>query len=160
MISLIEGKARERRTHRSVHESKARCPAGGHPMWTRRCWSPLPRRGCSRRRRWRTRGLLRGRLSHDLRSVRSSPSSPSMSTGWDTPRTSLCAGSSMSGAWSYSTSIRLGCCTSPASSPSVRPSSGWSRMWTSFDGSSLGEPCRRGSWLGPRRLVALPCRRS
>ena len=35
-------------------------------MWTRRCWPPSPRRGCSRRRRWRTRGLLRGRLLQHL----------------------------------------------------------------------------------------------
>ena len=36
-------------------------------MWMRRCWPPSPRRGCSRRRRWRTGGVLcQGRLFRDL----------------------------------------------------------------------------------------------
>jgi hypothetical protein len=91
---------------------------------------------------------------------RLSPSSPSTSMGLNIPCTSSYAVSSMSGAWSCSTSIRLGCCTLLVSSPSVRPSSGWSRTWTSSSGSSLGEPCRRGSHPELRRLGALPCRRS
>ena len=48
----------------------------------------------------------------------------------------------------------------PSSSPSTRPSLGWSRMWTSSGGSSPGGPCRRGSRLGTRWLVASSCRRS
>jgi len=123
------------------------------------CWSPSPRRGCFRRRRWRTRGLLRqGKAFRDLGPTRLSPSLPSTSVGWDTPRTGSCAGSSMSGAWSCSTSTRLGCCTSPALSPSMRPSSGWSRTWISSGSSSLGEPCQRGTHPESRRSGASRCR--
>ena len=57
------------------------------------------------------------------------------------PRTGSCVGSSMSGAWSCSTLIRLGCCISPASSLCARPSLRWSRTWTSSDRCSLGELC-------------------
>ena len=45
-----------------------------------------------------------------------------------------------------------GYCTSPASSLSARPSSGWSRTWTSFGGFSTGEPCPRGSRPESHRL--------
>ena len=162
MVSRREqGRVRERRTHRFIRKSEARCQTGGLPTWMRRCWPPSPRRGCSHRRRWCIGGLLRqGKLFNNPRPMRSSPSSPFMSMGSGIPRTNSCAGSSTSGAWSYSTSTQLGYCTSLASSPSMRPSLGWSHTWTSSDGSSVGEPCPRGSHLESHRLGDLPCRRS
>jgi len=138
------------KTHRFVCKSEVRYRTRGLPMWMRRCWPPSPRRGCSHRRRWHIgRPLCWGRLFRNPSSMRSSPSFPSTSTGSGIPRIGSCVGSSMSGAWSYNTSIRLGCRTSPASSPSMRPSLGWSRTWASFGRSSPGEPCR----LGLRLLI-------
>ena len=76
------------------------------------------------------------------------------------PRTGSYVGSSMSGAWSCSTSIRLGCCISPASSPCARASLGWNRTWTSFGGCSPGELCPWGIHLRPRRWGASLCRKN